>query len=145
MRFRPAAADIAGSDSDESAEMPAGSETILLVEDNEGVRSAARRILERQGYRVIAATTGEDALQLYQVHGPEIALVLADVIMPRMSGFDLVAALRRQGLTPRFLLTSGYTERTDEAAELGVPLMPKPWTPGQLARRVRQVIDGGRS
>ena len=61
-----------------------------------------------------------------------------------MSGIELVAALRRQGLAPRFLLTSGYTARQDEAAALDVPLLPKPWTPGQLSRRVREILDGKR-
>jgi len=141
MRFLPSETSPEPADERATTELRGGSETVLLVEDNEGVRSAARRILEKYGYRVIAATTGEDALQLYQVHAHEIALVLADVIMPRMTGFELVEALRRQGMSPRFLLTSGYTERTEEAAALGVPLMPKPWTPGQLARRVREILD----
>lgn len=141
LRFLPAADDVPVDDANESTEAPGGTETILLVEDNEGVRQAARRILELRGYRVISATTGEDALQLFQVHASEIALVLADVIMPRMGGFELVAALRRKGLAPRFLLTSGYTARASEAEALKVPLMDKPWTPGQLARRVREVLD----
>ena len=144
LRFRPAGSGVQPAKEDESFPVRGGSETILLVEDNEGVRSAARRILERQGYKVIAATNGEAALQLFQVHGQDVALVLADVIMPGMSGFDLVTALRRQGMQPRFLLTSGYTAREDEATALNVPLLAKPWTPGQLSRRVRELLDGKR-
>ncbi len=121
--------------------MPGGQETILLVEDNEGVRAAARRILERHGYRVISATTGEDALQLYQIHGDEIALVLADVIMPQMGGIELMSTLRRQRTRARMLLTSGYTQRIADVNALDIPLLPKPWTPNQLARRVRDVLD----
>jgi hypothetical protein len=142
MRFPPAARPAPLEDEPASADVAGGSETILLVEDNEGVRAAAKRILERHGYRVISATTGEDALQLYQVHGDEVALVLADVVMPQMGGIELVSTLRRQGSRARMLLTSGYTQRVDDVAALDVPLLPKPWTPNQLARKVRDVLDG---
>ena len=144
LRFRPGGALVPAPRDEDSEVVRGGSETIMLVEDNEGVRSAARRILERQGYKVIAATTGEDALQLYQVHAHDVKLVVADVIMPGMSGLELVAALRRQGMAPRFLLTSGYTARHDEAVAPDVPLLPKPWTPGQLSRRVREILDDKR-
>ncbi len=141
LRFPPAATAAPLEDEDSAAEVPGGSETVLLVEDNEGVRAAARRILEKRGYRVLSATTGEDALQLYQVHGDEVALVLADVIMPQMGGIELVTALRRLGSRARMLLTSGYTQRAADAAALDVPLLAKPWTPVQLARRVRETLD----
>jgi two-component system cell cycle sensor histidine kinase/response regulator CckA len=142
LRFMPAAEDVPAEDEADGQEVRGGSETVLLVEDNEGVRAAARRILEKRGYRVISATTGEDALQLYQVHKNEIALVLADIIMPQMGGIELVAALRRLGSSAKMLLTSGYTQRAADAAALEVPLLPKPWTPVQLARRVRETLDG---
>ncbi len=145
MRFVPAAADAPMDDADDAADVAGGSETILLVEDDEGVRSAARRILERCGYRVLSATTGADALQLFQVHGHEVALVLADVVMPHMGGIELVAALRRQGATVRILLTSGYTQRAADVAAMEVPLLAKPWTPVQLARRVRETLDEART
>jgi two-component system cell cycle sensor histidine kinase/response regulator CckA len=141
LRFPPAAPDAPFDDAADALDVPGGTETILLVEDNEGVRAAARRILERKGYRVLSATTGEDALQLYQVHADEIALVLADVVMPQMGGIELVAALRRQGSKAGMLLTSGYTPRAADAAAMEVPLLPKPWTPAQLARRVRETLD----
>jgi signal transduction histidine kinase len=144
MRFVPAEPAAPVEEPDETAEVRGGTETILLVEDNEGVRSAARRILERRGYRVVSATTGEDAVQLYEVHRNEVALILADVVMPRMGGFELVRTLRRQGRNPKFLLTSGYTQRAGDAAALEVPLLAKPWTPVVLARKVREVLDGGR-
>ena len=142
MRFVPAESPLPADEPDETAEVRGGTETILLVEDNEGVRSAARRILERRGYRVLSATTGEDAVQLYDVHRNDVALILADVVMPRMGGFELVRTLRRQGRNPKFLLTSGYTQRAGDAAALEVPLLAKPWTPVVLARKVREVLDG---
>ena len=144
LRFLPAAPEVSEGAGDDAQEIPGGTETILLVEDNEGVRSAARRILERRGYKVLSATTGEDALQLYQVHSEEVQLVLADVVMPRMGGIELVAALRRQGSKARMLLTSGYTPRAADAEAMEVPLLAKPWTPAQLARRVRETLDGQR-
>ncbi len=141
LRFPPASKPTPMESEEDSSEVPGGQETILLVEDNEGVRAAARRILERHGYRVISATTGEDALQLYQIHGDEIALVLADVIMPQMGGIELMSTLRRQRTRARMLLTSGYTQRIADVNALDIPLLPKPWTPNQLARRVRDVLD----
>ena len=90
----------------------------------------------------MSATTGEDAVQLYAVHQAEVALILADVVMPRMGAFELVRTLRRQGRNPKFLLTSGYTQRAGDAAALEVPLLAKPWTPVVLARKVREVLDG---
>jgi len=142
MRFLAAEPAVPADEPDEAAEVRGGTETILLVEDNEAVRSAARRILERRGYRVLSATTGEDALQLFEVHRTEVALILADVVMPRMGGFELVRTLRRKGEAPKFLLTSGYTQRAGDAAALEVPLLAKPWNPVVLARRVREVLDG---
>ena len=144
MRFLPADAPAPAAPGGEDAarEPPGGTETILLVEDNEGVRAATQRILERGGYHVVTATNGEDALQLYQVHHREIALVLADIVMPRMGGIELAASLRRQGSNVRIVLTSGYTERAAEAVALGAPILQKPWTPGQLARFLRQALDG---
>ncbi|HEY2804908.1 MAG TPA: ATP-binding protein [Gemmatimonadales bacterium] len=141
LRFPPAATPMPMESEEDTADVAGGTETILLVEDNEGVRAAARRILERRGYKVISATTGEDALQLYQIQGHEIALVLADVIMPQMGGIELVSTLKRQGSKARMLLTSGYTQRAADVAAMDVPLLPKPWTPNQLARRVRETLD----
>ncbi len=142
LRFLPADALAPAAEAPVDADVPGGSETILLVEDNEAVRAAARRVLERVGYRVVAAASGADALQLYQVHQRDVALVLTDVVMPGMGGVELLEAIRRSGRVPRMLLTSGYTDRHADAADLGVSLLPKPWTPSELARRVREVLDG---
>ncbi len=141
MRFLPADATVTAAAAADVTELPGGSETILLVEDNESVRSAARRVLEKLGYRVVAAASGADALQLYQVHHREVALVLADVIMPGMGGVELLEVIRRSGRVPKMLLTSGYNDRQRDAEQLGVPMLPKPWNPSQLARCVREVLD----
>jgi CheY-like chemotaxis protein len=141
MRFLAAGQGVASRTDELEARAPSGSETILLVEDNEAVRSAARRILERSGYKVVAATNGQDALQLFQVHANDVALVLADIVMPVMGGIELIEAIRRTGRSPKMLLTSGYTERTRDADRLAVPLLAKPWTPSQLASKIREILD----
>ena len=121
---------------------PVGRETILLVEDEPAILGTGKRILERQGYTVLTATNGEEALALVRAHGEAIDLVLSDVVMPRMGGGALHRAVLEAGLSVRFLFTSGYTER-----EVGgmldpyLPLVPKPWSVDELLRRVREVLD----
>jgi len=121
-------------------------ETILLVEDEEMVRRAGRRILEKHGYCVIQASDGAEALALLRQHGSEIALVVSDVVMPRMGGRELYAALRDEGFTMPFLFTSGYTDRMSSgsvALDPSVPVLPKPWTWKELTASVRAALDEG--
>ncbi len=127
------------------AEDPArGTETILLVEDEDGVRALARGALERHGYTIIEACDGEDALARYVRHTGRVALLLTDIIMPRMSGPDL--AQRIQAMQPdiRVLYISGYTDSTlvhESVATESVAFLQKPFTPDALARKVREVLD----
>jgi two-component system, cell cycle sensor histidine kinase and response regulator CckA len=121
-------------------------ETILLVEDEEMVRRAGRRILEKHGYRVIQAADGAEALQLLRERGREIALVVSDVVMPRMGGRELYASLRDEGFRMPFLFTSGYTDRMSSdtvALDPSVPVLPKPWTWTELTASVRAALDEG--
>ena len=90
---------------------PPGTETILLVEDETALRRSASRILERKGYRVLTAADGEEALHMFRMHRDRVALVVSDVVMPRLSGPGLYSALRREGVQVPFLFMSGYTER----------------------------------
>jgi len=122
------------------------SETILLVEDEEMVRRAGRRILEKHGYHVIQAGDGAEALQVLRERGSEIALVVSDVVMPRMGGRELYAALRDEGFRMPFLFTSGYTDRMSSdtvALDPSVPVLPKPWTSPELTASVRAALDEG--
>ncbi len=122
----------------------AGSETILVVEDEQAIRSAMKRALERHGYRVLVAADGEEALQTFRARQPEIDLVITDVIMPRMGGRDLYDAIRRLNSLVKVLFTSGYTARDlRESTYLdpSVPFLPKPWTISELFDRVREVLD----
>jgi CheY-like chemotaxis protein len=121
-----------------------GAETILLAEDEDSLRRAATRLLEKHGYRVLAAASGTDALQLFRDHAGEIDLVVADVVMPGLGGPQLAGELRRSGCTVKVLFTSGYTERDvqeTKALAPDEPFLAKPWTVTDLLTRVREVLD----
>ncbi len=122
-----------------------GHETILLVEDEPALRRAADRILRRLGYDVLLARDGEEAVAIMKSEGTRVNLVLADVVLPKLSGGKFLELLRDGGWRGRILLTSGYS--VSDAAWAGVsvaediPFLPKPWTFDDLARKVRDVLD----
>ncbi|HTV17604.1 MAG TPA: response regulator, partial [Polyangiaceae bacterium] len=121
-----------------------GNETILLVEDEEAVRSVAKRMLERHGYRVVVAGDPEDALRLGNELGPQIDLLMTDVVMPKMSGATLAARLCERRPALKVLYVSGYTDGTvveHGVLEQGVSFLQKPYTSDQLAHKVRAVLD----
>ncbi|GEM_PF-2131372 len=122
-----------------------GSETILLVEDDEAIRRAARRILERFGYTVIVAVDGDEAVEMYREHQSEVDLVLCDVILPKRSGPEFYEAVRRIPGDPPVLFMSGYPARTVRARtalDSSLPFLQKPWTVDELAAAVRRTLDG---
>jgi PAS domain S-box-containing protein len=124
---------------------PGGTETILVAEDEAPILRATKRVLEKYGYRVLAAGDGEQALELYRQHAAEVALVLSDLVMPRVNGRELLRALRAQRAPVRFLITSGYSARdVRESASMDpdVPFLNKPWTVTDLLVRVRDCLDG---
>jgi PAS domain S-box-containing protein len=125
-------------------ELPSGSETILLVEDEDQVRALVKGVLEEAGYIVLAASRGDAALALAEEHAGAIELLLTDVIMPGMSGRDLVHQLTPLRPTVRVLYMSGYTD--DAIAHRGVlddgvVLLQKPFSGTGLLRKVREVLD----
>jgi two-component system cell cycle sensor histidine kinase/response regulator CckA len=126
------------------APLAGGSETILLVEDEEGVRDLARRILELKGYKVITASNPTEAAQVCGRHEGPIHLLLTDVIMPTMSGRQLaehVAFLRPE---LKVLYMSGYTDNAivpHGILEEGVQFLQKPFAPNLLIRRVREALE----
>jgi CheY-like chemotaxis protein len=122
-----------------------GSETVLVVEDEESVRTLICLILRRKGYTVLEAPGGGDALELCRKHGGTIHLVITDVVMPRLSGPELAGKLA--GLRPdvKVLYVSGYTERASlrvGVVEPGAAFLQKPFAAGALARKVREILDG---
>ncbi|MEK7667112.1 MAG: PAS domain S-box protein, partial [Gemmatimonadota bacterium] len=125
-------------------ELRGGTETILLAEDEEALRHATKRVLERHGYTVLTAADGAEALDAFQTHRAEIALVISDVVMPGMGGAELFRKLQLAGHRVRFLFTSGYTAPDVEAtAKLpsGIPFLSKPLAAADLLWKVRAVLD----
>lgn len=123
-----------------------GTETILLVEDESAVRDLALYVLRRQGYTVLEATNGEEALQLTKSHSDQIDLLLTDTVMPKMGGEALIEQFRELRPTTKILLTSGYTDknfmRGGEAAANYIAFIPKPFSAVELTQKVRAVLDG---
>ncbi len=126
------------------AEPVRGGETILLAEDHDGVREMARVTLEGLGYRVVLAGDGEEALRLFDAHRDAIALVLLDVVMPKLGGPEVYARMcaAKPGLAVVF--TTGYSAEMgalSEVVEKGIPVLQKPYTPALLGSKVREVLD----
>jgi CheY-like chemotaxis protein len=121
-----------------------GSETVLLVEDEAALRNLAQEILRDQGYKVIAAGSGREALELAGSHKAPIDLLVTDVVMPGMDGRELADRLGPVHPETRCLFMSGYT---DDAVvrrgvrEEGMPFLQKPFTIDALALKVREVLD----
>jgi PAS domain S-box-containing protein len=124
--------------------VPRGSETVLLVEDEEGVRSMVRGLLESHGYRVLEAERARSALQFCQDEAQDIHLLLTDVVMPQMSGRELAERVASMHPEARVLYMSGYTDDAilhHGVLQPGVALIQKPFTPEGLMRKVREVLD----
>lgn len=121
-----------------------GGETILLVEDEEALRTLVRQVLQSYGYTVLEARDGQDGLWMAQQHGAAIHALLTDLVMPRMGGRELAERLSLQRPDLRVLFMSGHSEepslhRGDLGA--GAALVQKPFSPLALARKVRQLLD----
>ena len=131
-------------DADDTDTLVFGTETILLVEDEDAVRGFARRVLEGWGYRVVEAANGADGEELARELGDRVDLLVSDVVMPQLSGLALLRRLReiRPGL--RAVLMSGFTEAdpTSLSPDPSVMFLPKPFGADALCRAVRRALDG---
>ncbi len=124
--------------------LPRGNETILIVEDEDSVRRFARMALEMQGYKVYEASNGQNAINLIETLGITIKLIISDVVMPEMSGRQLVDLLRRFHPDLKVLFISGYTD--DAVVRYGVShateaFLHKPFDKNELTQKVRAVLD----
>jgi CheY-like chemotaxis protein len=131
---------------DDTSVLPRGDETVLVVEDEAGLRALVGRVLRGRGYEVLEAVDGDEALGLAAAHDGPIHLLLTDVVMPGLGGRGLGEQLQEQRPEVRILYMSGHTE--DAVVRSGVlhekvPFLQKPFLPRALARRVREVLDSG--
>jgi CheY-like chemotaxis protein len=142
--YLPRAEDFAESgELNETKHSPQGTETVLLVEDEEQVRAILKQILENQGYHVLSASRGEEALAISQEPG-DIQLMITDVVMPQMSGRELAERLMSVRPSLRVLFMSGYTD--DAIVRHGLldeklNYIQKPFDSATVARKVRDVLD----
>lgn len=128
-----------------NSEAAGGSETILLVEDEDMLRELVSNLLQAKGYRVLTAANGIEALDLFAKAHNEIALVLTDMGLPKMSGLEMVKRIRGASPAMKVILASGYlpAEQKFEVETIGAhEFVEKPYLPDELFRKIRQVIDG---
>jgi PAS domain S-box-containing protein len=126
-------------------DLPRGTETILLVEDEQAMRTMARVFLESKGYAILEARSGQEAMEIARQHGSQIHLLLTDVIMPGMSGRELAETLATSRADIKVLYMSGYTDELVTQQGIlspGLQLLEKPFTKESLLGRVRAVLDG---
>jgi CheY-like chemotaxis protein len=123
-----------------------GSETVLLVEDQEEVRRLTSRLLEARGYRVLVAADGHEALNMAETLAGPLHLPVTDVVMPHLSGREVALLLAPRHPTMKVLYLSGYADESiahHGVLEPGVAFLQKPFTAEALARKVRAVLDTG--
>jgi CheY-like chemotaxis protein len=122
-----------------------GSETILLAEDEESIRTLAERILKDIGYTVFTARNGEDAIEVFRRHREKIVLAVLDVVMPRIGGKEVFEVMRNENPGLKAIFMSGYSMNAIHEAFVihpDTPFLGKPFVPSVLARKVREVLDG---
>jgi CheY-like chemotaxis protein len=127
-----------------STDFARGTETILLVEDDDLVRNLAREVLETSGYHVLEAATGEAAISICEENKDVIHLLLTDVVMPRISGREVANSLLPLHPEMRIVYMSGYAENAivhHGVLDEGTSFIQKPFSPHALALKVREVLD----
>jgi CheY-like chemotaxis protein len=121
-----------------------GSGTILVVDDESGMRNLARTILENSGYTVLTAYDGGDAIRVFRRHAGEVAAIVLDLTMPVMNGEETAAELQRIRAGVPIILSSGYSEQEAAGSFGGLGLagfLKKPYVPSELTRAVQKAIE----
>jgi CheY-like chemotaxis protein len=129
-----------GPQGGDAGPLAAGTETILLVEDDEAVRGLVCRVLESAGYNVLLATRPSEA-ELLLAQEQNVDLLLSDVVMPEMSGFELAARLRNNRPDLRTLFISGNAYVASSSTHSDAELLKKPFAPAELTLAVRRTLD----
>jgi two-component system cell cycle sensor histidine kinase/response regulator CckA len=129
---------------EDSHSIPRGSETVLVAEDHDGLRQLAFEILTNLGYQVLVAADGEQALREFQAHGHHIDLAVLDIVLPKLSGPEVYARIRKQNPGIPVIFATGYStdiELLQKVQRQGLPVLQKPYSPRDLARKVRDALD----
>ena len=128
------------------AALPGGTETILLVEDDPTMRAAAQQLLSKVGYRVVTAVDGQQGLDAYRAHRATLHLVITDVVMPKLSGFELYEVIRGESRGLSVLFMSGFPApnfRKTVGQDPAVAFVTKPWTASELLAQIRLLLEAG--
>jgi len=128
--------------------LPGGTEVILLVEDDQTMRVAAQQLLSKVGYQVFTAVDGEQGLDAFRAHRADLQLVITDVVMPKLSGFDMYEVIRGESRGLSVLFMSGFPApnfRKTVGQDPAVAFVTKPWTASELLAQVRLMIDAPRA
>ena len=128
--------------------LPGGTESILLVEDDQTMRVAAQQLLSKVGYRVFTAVDGEQGLDAFRAHRADLRLIITDVVMPKLSGFDMYEVIRGESRGLSVLFMSGFPApnfRKTVGQDPAVAFVTKPWTASELLAQVRLMIDAPRA
>ena len=121
-----------------------GSETVLIVEDEDSLRKLLRTVLKHRGYKVLEAENGEDALRISNEHEGTIDLMITDVVMPKMGGKETTERLELLHPQMKVIYMSGYTDDAivhHGVLAPGLNFLEKPFSPEKLAHKVREVLD----
>jgi len=124
--------------------LPGGTEAILLVEDDQTMRLAAQQLLSKVGYRVLTAVDGQQGLDAFRAHRADLQLVITDVVMPKLSGFDMYEVIRGESRGVRVLFMSGFPApnfRKTVGQDSHVAFVTKPWTASELLAQVRVLLE----
>jgi CheY-like chemotaxis protein len=121
-----------------------GTETILLVEDEEMLQSLAKMLLKGKGYNVVTASDGEEAVRMFMLRQNDIDLVLSDMGLPKLNGYDVLKQVKRINPAVKFIIASGYIEPAEKSEILksgARDFIQKPYVPNEMLRKIREVLD----